>query len=424
MLYPDFSSYQRRLRKDAALPDGFEVGVGSLDFVPPEKPNGGVQKMNLGIIRMLQPTASFAGTFTKNAFPGWPIIAGRRLLKEPHIQGILVNNRVANVCVKGGLEASWRLSRLCTEIFNDSAPYFPSSTGVIGWALPLEKMKAALIGLKDSMKTGLILELAKAIMTTDSWPKIRSRGCGAGRIVGIAKGAGMVEPNMATLLAFILTDVDFPRDVGRRIFLDVMDESFNRISIDGETSTSDSVFLLSSCLHAYPGGDEFRDALMEISFNLAEDVVRNGEGCAHVIRVGIAGASNAAEAHKLARAVANAPLSKSAIRGNDPNVGRILQSLGAECGRLGIGINPGEMELSIGGRVVFRNGVFHLGGEEEEFLRAYLKDSELPLPPRAWPAHEKRVEIEIALNMGAASASVIASDLSEEYVRINSDYRT
>jgi len=424
MLYPDFSSYQRRLSKDAALPDGFEVGVGSLEFVPPERPNGRVQKMNLGIMRMLQPTASFAGTFTKNAFPGWPIIVGRRLLKEPQIQGILVNNRVANVGVRGGLEASWRLSRLCTEIFNDSAPYFPSSTGVIGWTLPLKKMEAALVELKDSMDADLILELAKAIMTTDSWPKIRSCGCGTGRIVGIAKGAGMVEPNMATVLAFILTDVDYPRDVGRQIFLDVMDESFNRISVDSETSTSDSAFLLSSCLHTYPGDYEFRDALMEISSNLAEDVVRNGEGCAHVIRVGVVGASNAVEAHKLARAVANAPLSKSAIRGNDPNVGRILQSLGAECGRVGIEINPEKLELSIGGKVVFSNGAFHLGEGKEEFLRAYLKDLELPLPPRAWPAHEKRVEIEIALNMGTASTSVIASDLSEEYIRINSDYRT
>jgi len=422
MLYPDFLSYQRRLKKDAVLPDGFEVGVDSLEFVPPERPN--VQKMNLGIIRMLQPTASFAGVFTKNAFCGWPIIVGRELLRGPQIQGILINNRVANVGVEGGLAASCRLSKLCSEIFGDSAPYFPSSTGVIGWSLPLKEMEAALTRLKDGMNRDLVLELAKAIMTTDSWPKIRSCKCGTGRIVGIAKGAGMVEPNMATMLAFILTDVDFPRDVGRRIFLDVMDESFNRISIDGETSTSDSAFLLSSCLHAYPGNDEFKNTLMEISSNLAEDVIRNGEGCTHVIRVSVSGASNTAEAHTLARAVANAPLSKSAIRGNDPNVGRILQSLGAECGRLGVKINPKEMQLGIGGRIVFRNGVFHLGEQVEEFLHAYLKDSELPLPPSAWPTHGKRVEIEIALSMGDGSASVIASDLSEEYVRINSNYRT
>ncbi|VDA99496.1 Glutamate N-acetyltransferase @ N-acetylglutamate synthase [Olavius algarvensis spirochete endosymbiont] len=424
MLYPSFSAYQRRLRKDAVLPDGFEVGVGSLEFVPPERPNGGVQKMNLGLIRMLQPTASFAGVFSRNAFPGWPIVVGRELLESSQIQGVLVNNRVANVGVEGGLEASWRLSEFCSEIFGDSAPYFPSSTGVIGWALPLKEIEAALTDLKGNMSTGLILEFAKAIMTTDSWPKVRSHDCGAGRILGIAKGAGMVEPNMATALAFILTDVDFPRDVGRRIFLEVVDGSFNRISIDGETSTSDSVFLLSSCLHSYPGNDEFRNALMEVSFNLAEDVVRNGEGCAHVIRVSVAGASNTAEAHRLARAVANAPLSKLAIRGNDPNVGRILQSLGAECGRLGIGINPKKLELGIGGRTVFRNGAFHLGKKMEEFLHSYLKDSELPIPPHGWPIHEKKVEIEIALNMGMASASVIASDLSEEYVKINSDYRT
>jgi len=424
MLYPDFSAYQRRLEEDAIPPDGFEIGVGSLEFVPPERPNGGLQEMNLGIIRMLQPTASFAGVFSRNAFPGWPIVVGRALLKGSQIQGVLVNNRVANVGAEGGLEASWRLSKLCGEIFEDSAPYLPSSTGVIGWALPLKKMETVIRKLKDSMGTGLILELAKAIMTTDSWPKVRSQSCGTGRVVGIAKGAGMVEPNMATLLAFILTDVDFPRDVGRRIFLEAVDESFNRISVDGETSTSDSVFLLSSCLHSYPGNDEFRNALKKVSSNLAEDVIRNGEGCAHVIRVSVYGASDVAAAHSLSRAVANAPLSKLAIRGNDPNVGRILQSLGAECARLGIEINLERMELGIGGRTVFRNGVFHLGDKVEEFLRDYLKDSELPLPAREWPAHEKKVEIEIALNKGMASASVIASDLSEEYVKMNSDYRT
>jgi len=424
MLYPDLSAYQRRLEKDGILPDGFEVGVSSLEFVPPERPNGGVQKMDLGVIRMLEPTASFAGAFSKNAFPGWPIIVGRKLLEGPHIQGVLVNNRVANVGVKGGLEASWLLSEFCSEVFDDPAPYFPSSTGVIGWTLPLKKMEATLAKLKKNMNKGLILELARAIMTTDSWPKIRSRSCGTGRIVGIAKGAGMIAPNMATMLVFILTDVDFPRDVGRRIFLEVVDKSFNGISVDGETSTSDSAFLLSSCLHSYPGNEEFRDALMEISFSLAEDVVRNGEGCTHVIRVSLAGASDAAEARRLAHAVANAPLSKMAIRGNDPNVGRILQSLGAECGRLGIEINPEKIELGIGGRIVFRNGAFRLGGKVEESLRDYLRDSELPSPARGWPIHEKRVEIEIALNMGRASASVITSDLSEEYVRINSDYRT
>ena len=424
MLYPNSSTYQRRLKKDAVLPAGFEIGVTSLEFVPPERPNGDMQKMNLGIIRMLQPTASFAGTFSKNAFPGWPIVVGRKLLEGPQIQGILVNNRVANVGVVGGLEASWKLSELCSEIFGDPAPYFPSSTGVIGWILPLKKMEAALRELKGSLSTGLVLELAKAIMTTDSWPKIRSCGCGTGRIVGIAKGAGMVEPNMATLLTFIITDVDFPRDIGRRIFLEVMDESFNRISVDGETSTSDSVFLLSSCLHSYPGNDEFRDALMKVSSNLAEDVIRNGEGCTHVIRVSVVGASSSSEAHRLARAVANAPLCKLAIRGNDPNVGRILQSFGAECGRLGIEINPEGIVLDIGGKIVFRNGAFYLGGEVEEFLRNYLKNSELPLPARGWPAHERRVEIEITLNMGMASASVIASDLSEGYVKINSNYRT
>ncbi len=424
MQYPDSTSYRRRLERDASLPDGFQTAVTSLEFIPAEKPDAGKQAMNLALIRLTGPTRSFGGVFTRNAFPGWPVEVGRTLLDSPVVQGLLVNNKVANVGAEGGLEASVHLAGLASDLFGDTAPYIPSSTGVIGWSLPMEAMETALPDLHENLQSESLLPFAEAIMTTDAWPKIRSCRCGEGRIIGTAKGAGMVEPNMATMLAFFLTDIEVSREAVRRILSDVVDESFNRISIDGETSTSDTVLLFSSGHHPYPGDDEFRSSLMDTAARLAEDVVRNGEGTAHVFRVTVAGVRDMVSAVSLARSVVNAPLTKTAVRGNDPNVGRILQALGAACGRIGMEIPRDRLTLDIGGRRVFQGGTFHLDGSEEQALSTYFREKELPVPSVGWPLHEERVDIELHLGSGNASASVTGSDLSEEYVKINADYRT
>ncbi len=424
MQYPDYNAYRRRIKDDAILPDGFQAATVPLEFIPRELPEAGKQSMNLALIRLSEPASSFAGVFTRNAFPGWPVILGRNLLDVPEIQGVLVNNKVANVGAEGGIAASERLSGLTSEIFGDSAPYIPSSTGVIGWSLPLEAMESALPGLKESLQSDSLLPFAEAIMTTDAWPKTRSEKCGEGRITGTAKGAGMVEPDMATMLAFFLTDVDVPRDTAREMLLDVVDESFNRISIDGETSTSDTVLLLSSGRKPYPGDEAFRHSLMRTAAELSEDVVRNGEGTAHVFRVTVSGVKDRQTAVTMARSIVNAPLTKTAVRGNDPNVGRILQALGAACGRTGVEIARDRLTLNIGGRKVYRNGTFQLDSREETALNAYFREKELPLPSKKWPLHEERVDIELHLGSGNASASVTGSDLSEEYVKINADYRT
>ncbi|MCK5736409.1 MAG: bifunctional ornithine acetyltransferase/N-acetylglutamate synthase, partial [Spirochaetaceae bacterium] len=258
---------------DAILPDGFQTAVVPLEFIPPEIPEAGKQSMNLALIRLEESTESFAGVFTRNAFPGWPVLLGRNLLDSPGIQGILVNNKVANVGAEGGMKASERLSMLTSELFGDTAPFVPSSTGVIGWSLPLEAMEAALPELKNNLNSESFLPFAEAIMTTDAWPKVRSNKCGEGRVTAAAKGAGMVEPNMATMLAFFLTDVAVPRDAARAILSEVVEESFNRISIDGETSTSDTVLFLSSGRLSYPGDKVFRQSMMDTAVSLSEDVV-------------------------------------------------------------------------------------------------------------------------------------------------------
>jgi len=413
-----------RIKKDAILPDGFQTAAVSLEFLSREMPEAGMQAMNLALIRLKQPSGSFAGVFTRNAFPGWPVLIGRNLLDVSEVQGVLVNNKVANVGAEEGMDASRHLARLTSELFGDTAPYFPSSTGVIGWSLPLNDMEEALPGLKANVQSESLQPFAEAIMTTDAWPKVRSGRCGEGRITATAKGAGMIEPDMATMLAFFLTDVAVPRDTARIILKEVVDESFNRISIDGETSTSDTVLFLSSGLRPYPGDDAFRNTLMETAASLSEDVVRNGEGTAHVFRVTVSGVRDRQTAVLLARSIVNAPLTKTAVRGNDPNIGRVLQALGAACGRAGVEIIKERLTLDIGGHQVFRNGTFHLNSLEEGALSSYFKEKELPLPSKKWPLHEKRVDIAIHLGSGDASASVTGSDLSEEYVKINADYRT
>ena len=420
----DFSAWQESLEGEAVLPDGFHISVTSLEFSPVEKPDARRQAMNLALIRLDEPTASFAGVFTRNAFPGWPVLVGRRLLDASAVQGVLVNNRVANVGAEGGLLDSERLSAAAAEILGDEVPYFPASTGVIGWRLPVNEMEAALPSLAEGLRSDSLLPFARGIMTTDAWPKIRSESCGEGRIVGTAKGAGMVEPDMATMLAFFLTDVDVPREAARRILAEVVGVTFNRVSVDGETSTSDTVLLLSSGRRPYPGDEVFRRSLHRSAEALSEDVVRNGEGCAHVFRVTVSGASDEKTAVYLARAVVNAPLTKTAIRGNDPNIGRILQSLGSACGRAGLELDRNTLALDIGSRRVFEGGRFLLDADAEAELSGYLRERELPVPPRGWPVHENRVEISVRLGPGGAAASVTGSDLSEEYVKINADYRT
>jgi glutamate N-acetyltransferase/amino-acid N-acetyltransferase len=424
MHYPDSSTYRERLRRDAALPAGFQCSVASLKFVPAEKPDAGEKPMNLALIRLDEPSPAFGAVFTRNAFPGWPVIAGRELTGAAEVQGVLVNNKVANVGAANGLEASLRLTSSAAAVMGDQAPYIPSSTGVIGWSLPVEAMERALPELKGGLQSGSLLPFAEAIMTTDAWPKVRGARCGEGRITAAAKGAGMIEPNMATMLAFFLTDIDVPRDLLRAILAEEADESFNRISIDGETSTSDTVLLLSSRKRPFPGEGAFRSALRETARALAEDVVRNGEGTAHVFRVTVNGAPDRETAVRLARAVVNAPLTKTAVRGNDPNVGRVLQALGSACGRMSLGLPRERLAMDIGGIRVFGGGVFRLDGAGERSLNSYFKSKELPIPSPGWPRHEERVEIELHIGLGDSSASVTGSDLSEEYVKINADYRT
>ncbi|TVR85683.1 MAG: bifunctional glutamate N-acetyltransferase/amino-acid acetyltransferase ArgJ [Spirochaetaceae bacterium] len=426
--YSSRQQHRQTLREGGRLPDGFQIAVSSLQFVPEERPSTNPFTMNLSLILADEPCTSFGLSLTKNRIPGAPITRARAVLNAESLQGILINNRVANVCTETGVEdAGDILAHLGAELGLDSSVLLSSSTGIIGWRLPVEPMKAALPGLVAQLGHDSMLAVAESIMTTDSFPKLRRIELGGGSIVGVAKGAGMIEPNMATMLAFILTDFDVPREVLREELAAAVSASFNRISVDGDQSTSDMVVALASGRRQRPDPREFGEALRLICRQLAEDVVRNGEGTRHVLRTTVSGAESELQAVAVAKAVVNSPLVKTALYGNDPNVGRIIAAVGDYCGNHDIAIDSHNVKLSIGEESVFFAGSFHLDKAKELRLSHYLQSTEL-LPDNTagleYPPHEMCVEVVIDLGLGSAAATVYGSDLSDEYVRINADYRT
>jgi glutamate N-acetyltransferase / amino-acid N-acetyltransferase len=258
---------------------------------------------------------------------------------------------------------------------------------------------------------------------------------GGGSIVGFAKGAGMIEPNLATMLVFLLTDLDVPREALRGALGRAVDGTFNAISVDSDTSTSDTVVLVSSRKRPAPAPAAFEGALAQVCAGLAEDVVRNGEGVHHVIRVAVTGAPTREAARLIGKAVVNSPLLKAAVNGNDPNVGRLLCAVGKVAGAAGIPLDPARATMRVGGELVLEGGAMRLDPEKEQRIVAHMREAELYAsaaptdgisfkPPVDFPPHERRVEIAIDLGLGAGACDVLGADLSHEYVTENADYRS
>jgi glutamate N-acetyltransferase/amino-acid N-acetyltransferase len=421
------------LASQAALPAGFRVGTTRFEFVPREAPKPA--KMTLTLIALDQPTPDFAAMFTRNAFPGAPIIVGRQRLAEPALGAIIVNNKISNVCAPGGVEASEKICAKTAELLG-LAPtaVLPSSTGVIGWTLPVDAILQGLPAATAALTASSILPAAEGIVTTDLYPKIRRTDLFGGSIVGIAKGAGMIEPNLATMLVYILTDLAVPRAELRAMLARAVDPSFNSISIDSDTSTSDTVALISSGKKACPDLAAFEKALTQVCRDLAEDVVRNGEGVRHVIRVTVSGAPTREISRALGKAIVNAPLFKCAVAGNDPNVGRLVQAIGKYVGAQGLTLDLSKLRARIGGIEIFAEGAFRLDPTKETALVAHLKGAELYAsapakdgvfaPPVDFPPHERCVEIEVDLGTGDGECTVFGGDLTHEYVSENADYRS
>ncbi|HEU4385598.1 MAG TPA: bifunctional glutamate N-acetyltransferase/amino-acid acetyltransferase ArgJ [Anaeromyxobacteraceae bacterium] len=428
------AAHRAWLETQARLPEGFRAGATSFEFTPEEARKPG--RMSLALLCLERPTDAFALVFTENAFAGAPVLVGRRRLAGERLGAVVVNNKISNVGAPGGEGAA---ERVCAEAARHlglaAAEVLPASTGVIGWRLPVERMAEALPRAVAGLQAGSVLPAAEAIMTTDLYPKVRRAQVGAGSVVGIAKGAGMIEPSLATMLAFLLTDLDVPRAELRAALAEAVEASFNAISVDSDTSTSDTVALLASGRRPRPDPAAFRGALRRVCRDLAEDVVRNGEGVRHVMRVRVAGAPDPASARAVGKAVVNSPLVKTAVAGNDPNVGRLLAAVGKAAGQRGLALDPSGLRLRLGGEAIFDAGAMRLDPEKERRLSAHLSGAELypsrPAadgltfkPPLDYPPHERCVELEVELGLGAGASEVLGADLTHEYVTENADYRS
>ncbi len=416
-------NYLQVLNGRSRLPEGFSAATTSFDFTSMERQQR--LSMNLALILLDKPSSRFAGLFTRNRFCGAPILIGRRRIEQENLRGVLINNRIANVGARGGVEDAQLLCDALGELIGEPGKRIvPASTGIVGWKIPVESMKGALPDLVAGLHRESALPVAQAIMTTDSYPKLHREEVGGGCILGVAKGAGMIEPDMGTMLAFILTDLKMEREQLRKALQSSVEKSFNRISVDGDQSTSDMVLLFSSARKPGVSEDRFREALDKVCLRLAEDVVRNGEGVGHVIRVCVEGAPSRDLAAAAGKAVVNSPLVKTAVFGNDPNVGRIVSALGDFASAARFPIDLQRLRLGMGGVEIFVDGSFCLDAGKEERLNRYLTECAMEPTAKSFPAHDRQVVLDIDLGAGEERAEVLGADLSYQYVKENADYRS
>lgn len=358
--------------------------------------------------------ATAAAVFTKNRVVAAPVTVGRDHLKSSggRVRALVVNSGNAN-CATGaaGLRACEKVCKaLAARVNTRPCEIFPSSTGIIGVPLPTEKLVGALPQLIESKGADeeSVRRFAAAIMTTDTRPKIASIRLDSGvSLLGIAKGAGMIHPNLATMLVYIFTDVAAGCGDLKRLLTAACDDTFNCISVDHDTSTNDTVLLLASGatgvkLRAIQ--KEFARGLAAICQSLAEQIVGDGEGVRHVARLYVEGARNRAEARQVARSIAGSMLVKTALAGSDPNWGRILAAIGYS----GVEIDPRKINIYIGPQQVCRRGEFH--PHDEAAAHQYLSQ----------PSYDLRIQ----LGCGPGAARFLTTDLTADYVRINADYST
>src|SRR5258705_4079042 len=257
--------------------------------------------------------ARAAAMFTRNRFPGAPVIVGRKHVANGYVQALVINSKNANVAMgKQGIDNAIETCRIVGEELGiDSYDVLPFSTGVIGRPLPMNKILAGLRGIRSELKPNNLKLAAEAIMTTDKYPKYFSCQVGSAIIAGIAKGAGMIEPNMATMLAYLMTDAELPAASLRPMLKRVVDRTFNAMSIDTDTSTSDTVVLMANGLAGSVNPREFEAGLLKVSEYLTCELARSGEGATKLITVDVTGAQSNAQAKRVAKSVVNSPLVKT-----------------------------------------------------------------------------------------------------------------
>jgi len=393
------------------LPGGFSFAAVAAGIKPSGRPD-------LALIEAAEGTSA-AAVFTKNRLVAAPVEVGRESLaaSRGRVRAVLVNAGNAN-CATGlaGVKACRQVCEQTAKSLGVAATaVFPSSTGIIGVPLPTEKIVSNLPSLFASRQPSeqKFLEFSDAILTTDTRRKIASAKFKVGKnevsVLGVAKGSGMIHPQLATMLVYIMTDVAAGPSELKSMLRDACDESFNCISVDGDTSTNDTVLLLASGQSDASLKDpnvkkKFRAALGQVAKSLADQVIRDGEGVQHIIRLHIEGAKSREEALQIARTISHSLLVKTAFAGADPNWGRILAAIG----RSGIAVDPSKVSIFISDQLVCRNGVscpFDAAQAHAELAKPECK-------------------ITVRLRRGRKSIVFTTTDLTAEYVRINADYST
>jgi len=379
------------------------------------------KKLDLALVVSETP-ATAAAMFTQNLVQAAPVLVCKESLQKSGglVRAIVVNSGCANACTGdvGMADANVMAAETARLIGCPAEQVLVASTGVIGVNLPMDKLRSgiplAFAALSDSQGP----QAAQAIMTTDPFPKESCITIMVGgksvTIGGMAKGSGMIGPDMAsalphaTMLAFVTTDAAVPQPLLSRALAEVVGETFNAITVDGDTSTNDTVILLANGASGATIGDAeyapFVKALRAVCLELALGIVRGGEGATKLVTVNVTGAASGDDARRTAKAIANSLLVKTAIHGGDPNWGRLI----AVAGRAGVAFNPGGAKVTIGPVVLFENGRPY--DERASEAAEYLK--------------RKDVAVSVDLGAGSAMSTVYTCDLSAEYVRINAEYRT
>jgi glutamate N-acetyltransferase / amino-acid N-acetyltransferase len=374
-------------------------------------------RLDLGMICSETP-ATAAAVFTTNCVKAAPVLLGMEQIRIGRCRAMVVNSGNANACTgaQGLADARETAALAATELGISPDEIQVSSTGVIGVPLPMARIRSAVPRLVAGLGSGTLDQVATAIMTTDTFPKTASRtGSADGReytVAGITKGAGMIMPNMATMLAYIITDAAVEPAWLTHVFREANDRSFNMISVDGDTSTNDTALIMANGAagnrpldSGHPAAGQFAALLNEVILSLAQQIVKDGEGATKFVAITVKGAVSVTDAKRAAMAVANSSLVKTAFFGQDANWGRILAAIGYSGAR----VDQDRLSLRFDDVLMAEGGIFAGGDAEEQGTEVLRK---------------KEFTVTVNLGLGEGEATVYTSDLTYDYVKINGDYRT
>lgn len=359
-----------------------------------------------------------AAVFTTSTVKAAPVLLSREHIASGFAQALIVNSGNANACTgEPGMKVAQETSGLVARALGiDSTAVQVCSTGVIGVQMPMERIRIAIPALVDGLTSGTLDDIAQAIMTTDTFQKMEACSGQAGgvsyTVAGIAKGAGMIMPNMATMLSFIITDAAVEPGFLQSSFRKAVERSFNAITVDGDMSTNDTCLIMANGMAGNPAiidgsseGNSFTKILNDVLLSLAKQIVKDGEGATKFVEIRISGAKDDYDAKRAAMAIANSSLVKTAFFGQDANWGRIFAAVGYS----GAEVDQSLLSLHFDDVCMARNGIF-AGEDAEARGTGILK--------------QKEFTVSVDLGIGSGTATVYTSDLTHEYVSINADYRS